>query len=106
MCFSLRYLIGLANTPDDSVLDYTYISEESFLIVILLTAQGNIVSYYKTGCTVRTQTTSIREIHREWCEPILIAITSDARSVATVLSNGGILLLPIKLLLVDFHQKG
>lgn len=100
---------------DETILDYAYISEENFLIVLALTSKGwnpfclpcfkhkisaNIISYFKSSSKEQTSVTSSRSFFPEWLEPILISITADASVVSLVQNNGDILIFPIKYLIV------
>uniref|UniRef100_A0A915D9X9 Uncharacterized protein n=1 Tax=Ditylenchus dipsaci TaxID=166011 RepID=A0A915D9X9_9BILA len=93
--------LGEQSSDGETVLDYTYISEENFLLIILLTSKGHLLTYYKTGKNCRSEITSLAEIYSEWVEPVVIALTKDASVVVLILSNGEILLLPIRCLM-DF----
>jgi hypothetical protein len=92
--------ITTTELPNETILDYTFISEENFLLVIALTSKGNLITYYKTGITQKLETISAHEIYHEWCEPVLITITPDASVVILVQSDGSLLMLPIKALIV------
>uniref|UniRef100_A0AC35GH93 Uncharacterized protein n=1 Tax=Panagrolaimus sp. PS1159 TaxID=55785 RepID=A0AC35GH93_9BILA len=91
--------ITTTELPNETILDYTFISEENFLLVIALTSKGNLITFYKTGITQKLETISAHEIYHEWCEPVLITITPDASVVILVQSDGSLLMLPIKALI-------
>jgi hypothetical protein len=91
--------ITTTELPNETILDYTFISEENFLLVIALTSKGNLITYYKTGITQKFEKISAHEIYHEWCEPVLITITPDASVVILVQSDGSLLMLPIKALI-------
>uniref|UniRef100_A0AC34Q9T5 Uncharacterized protein n=1 Tax=Panagrolaimus sp. JU765 TaxID=591449 RepID=A0AC34Q9T5_9BILA len=84
---------------DETILDYAFISEENFLIVLALTSKADIISYLKSSSKEQTNVTSARTLYPEWLEPILISITADASVVSLVQNNGDILVFPIKYLI-------
>ncbi|KAI1732815.1 regulator of chromosome condensation (RCC1) repeat domain-containing protein [Ditylenchus destructor] len=85
----------------DTVLDYTFISDENFLLLVLLTelSSPHLVTYHKTASSSITEIKSLAEIYSEWVEPVVISLTQDAAVVVLLLSNSEILLLPIHCLI-------
>ncbi|GMT25089.1 hypothetical protein PFISCL1PPCAC_16386, partial [Pristionchus fissidentatus] len=85
---------------DDLVIDYAYLSEDNFLLVALLTSKGNVQIVYEVGADrPRKRLVSIPSIWGRPIDPVAICIGPEAAFLALALSDGDILVVPMKLLL-------
>ncbi|GMR48346.1 hypothetical protein PMAYCL1PPCAC_18541, partial [Pristionchus mayeri] len=85
---------------DDIVTDYAYLSDENFLLVALLTSKGNVQIVYEVGCDrPRKRLVSIPSIWGRPIDPVALCIGPEAAFLALALSDGDILVVPMKLLL-------
>uniref|UniRef100_A0A1I7X7I8 Nuclear pore complex protein Nup88 n=1 Tax=Heterorhabditis bacteriophora TaxID=37862 RepID=A0A1I7X7I8_HETBA len=107
--------------PDDSIIDFAFISEEKFVLVILLASNGelnfayafrlpsshsflfrlgDVQAYSEIGSEKpRWSLTNIRSLCGRPVEPTTICIGPEAAFVVFGLSNGDLLITPVKLLL-------
>ncbi|KAI6214196.1 X-linked retinitis pigmentosa GTPase regulator-like protein [Aphelenchoides besseyi] len=84
----------------DEVLDYSYISDENFLLLVALTSKGNIITLHRSSQQQQTcSSVALSDICNEYWDPHLITLTPDASLVILILANENIILIPIRKLM-------
>ncbi|CAD5219736.1 unnamed protein product [Bursaphelenchus okinawaensis] len=79
-----------------NVLDYSYLVDENFVLVVGLTSKGNIVVFHETKNQKTCDYVNLCDIYPEFLEYLLINLLPDASAVVLVLCNGKLLVIPIK----------
>lgn len=86
--------------PDHTILDFAFISEESFLLVILLASSGDVQTYCEVANDKpRKSLTRRHSLCSQYIEPVTVCLGPEATFVAFGLVDGDILLTPIKTLM-------
>uniref|UniRef100_A0A7E4W7S9 Kinetochore-associated protein 1 n=1 Tax=Panagrellus redivivus TaxID=6233 RepID=A0A7E4W7S9_PANRE len=98
MSFDVNAIIRVED-KDETILDYDYISEENFLVIVALTNTGKLHVITKNFGVQKVETTTITDIYPEWHESILLVITPDASTICLVQTNGSVIILPLKSLI-------
>ncbi|KAI6200489.1 X-linked retinitis pigmentosa GTPase regulator-like protein [Aphelenchoides besseyi] len=84
----------------DEILDYSYISDENFLLLVALTSKGNIITLHRSSQQQQTcSSVSLLDIFNECWDPHLITLSPDASLVILILANENIILIPIRKLM-------
>ncbi|PAV68440.1 hypothetical protein WR25_09774 [Diploscapter pachys] len=87
-------------TADDSIIDYCYVRDDNFMLVILLASNGSIQAYWELNKDrSHKRTKSIRSLCTRHADAVAISITDDASTVVFALSDSSVLIVPIKMLL-------
>ncbi|EYB97969.1 hypothetical protein Y032_0135g1921 [Ancylostoma ceylanicum] len=83
--------------PDDTILDFAYISEENFVLVVLLTSQGDVQTYCElANDKPRRSLTRRHSLCGQQVEPVSVCLGPEATFVVFGLADGNVLLTPIK----------
>ncbi|CAB3398453.1 unnamed protein product [Caenorhabditis bovis] len=88
-------------SAEDSIIDYSVFSDENFVLIILLTSKGEAQAYLETGrdSKPRKNVTNVKELNGISANPVTICIGSQAAFVLFGLSDGNLLVTPIKTLI-------
>ncbi|CAI5450413.1 unnamed protein product [Caenorhabditis angaria] len=83
---------------DDAIIDYSVFSDDSFLLILLLTSKGETQAYLETGKDTkpRKNVVDIRSSCGISAAPLTICIGSQAAYVVFGLADGNLLVTPIK----------
>uniref|UniRef100_A0A915ATI5 RCC1-like domain-containing protein n=2 Tax=Parascaris univalens TaxID=6257 RepID=A0A915ATI5_PARUN len=86
---------------DETVLDFTFISERNFILIILLTSDGDLrIEYGVHGGTPKHKVVAIKDLAPDCANAAAtLCLVPDASCVALILISGNVLLIPIKMLL-------
>ncbi|VDL77001.1 unnamed protein product [Nippostrongylus brasiliensis] len=98
-------------SPDHSIIDFAYISEENFALVVLLASNGELLFIprivsgdVQTYCEVahdkpRRSLTHRQSLYQQYVEPMCVCLGPEATFAVFGLSDGNLLLTPIKTLM-------
>ena len=87
---------------DEKFCDYDCISDENFMLLLILTTNSNIIAYHKTENSLRIEKVSFESLlPDEKLQPILISITSDASLVVILGDCSSIVLSPFSSIMVS-----
>uniref|UniRef100_A0A8R1HNT3 Uncharacterized protein n=3 Tax=Caenorhabditis japonica TaxID=281687 RepID=A0A8R1HNT3_CAEJA len=88
-------------TADDSIIDYSVFSDDSFLLIVLLTSKGDVQAYLETSRDTkpRKNVVNVRTACSINVNPVTVCIGSQAAFVIFGLADGNLLVTPIKLLI-------
>ncbi|VDM64125.1 unnamed protein product [Angiostrongylus costaricensis] len=86
--------------PDHTIIDFAFISEENFLLVVLLASSGDVQTYCEVASDkARKSLTRRHSLCCQYVEPVTVCLGPEATFAAFGLSDGDILLTPIKTLM-------
>jgi hypothetical protein len=87
---------------DEAICDYDFISDDDFILVLVLTTKANIFVYHKTGNSLRLESISFNKLFPKGDhQPSLISITPDASLISLILDDGiTIVLIPFSAIMV------
>uniref|UniRef100_A0A0K0DEH9 Uncharacterized protein n=1 Tax=Angiostrongylus cantonensis TaxID=6313 RepID=A0A0K0DEH9_ANGCA len=86
--------------PDHTIIDFAFISEENFLLVVLLASSGDVQTYCEVASDkARKSLTRRHSLCSQYVEPVTVCLGPEATFAAFGLSDGDILLTPIKTLM-------
>ncbi|EGT37629.1 CBN-GLO-4 protein [Caenorhabditis brenneri] len=88
-------------SADDSIIDYSVFSDDSFLLILLLTSKGDVQAYLETSRDTkpRKNVVNIRATCSINVNPVTVCIGSQAAFVIFGLADGNLLVTPIRLLI-------
>ncbi|CAI2354499.1 unnamed protein product [Caenorhabditis sp. 36 PRJEB53466] len=88
-------------SADDSIIDYSVFSDDSFLLILLLTSKGDVQAYLETSRDTkpRKNVVSIKTACQINVDPVTVCIGSQAAFVVFSLADGNLLVTPIKILI-------
>ncbi|CAD6199728.1 unnamed protein product [Caenorhabditis auriculariae] len=87
-------------SPDDSIIDYSSFCDDNFVLIILLTSNGEAQSYFENGREKpRKCVVNVRAACSTGADPVRVCIGSQAAFVLFGLSDGNLLVMPIKTLI-------
>lgn len=125
MTHKLQQLFDVNTNASGQLLDFDFISDENFLLLVALTNKGeglkcltslcfkqnnliseypclgNIITVHHSNGQHKCELVPLFDVYPEYCEPILISLLPDASAVVLVLSNDAFLLIPIRRLMVS-----
>ncbi|XGW29661.1 hypothetical protein V3C99_009033 [Haemonchus contortus] len=87
-------------SPDHAIIDFAYISEENFVLVVLLASSGDVQTYCEVANDKpRRSLTQRHSLYHQYIEPVSVCLGPEATFVVFGLADGNILLTPIKTLM-------
>ncbi|VDO46981.1 unnamed protein product [Haemonchus placei] len=87
-------------SPDHAIIDFAYISEENFVLVVLLASSGDVQTYCEVANDKpRRSLTQRLSLYHQYVEPVSVCLGPEATFVVFGLADGNILLTPIKTLM-------
>ncbi|WKY03912.1 hypothetical protein Q1695_005131 [Nippostrongylus brasiliensis] len=87
-------------SPDHSIIDFAYISEENFALVVLLASNGDVQTYCEVAHDKpRRSLTHRQSLYQQYVEPMCVCLGPEATFAVFGLSDGNLLLTPIKTLM-------
>ncbi|KAF1750474.1 hypothetical protein GCK72_017024 [Caenorhabditis remanei] len=88
-------------SADDSIIDYSVFSDDSFLLILLLTSNGDVQAYLETSRDTkpRKNVVNIKTTCSISVTPVTVCIGSQAAFVIFGLADGNLLVTPIRLLI-------
>uniref|UniRef100_A0A1I7T561 Rod_C domain-containing protein n=1 Tax=Caenorhabditis tropicalis TaxID=1561998 RepID=A0A1I7T561_9PELO len=88
-------------SAEDSIIDYSVFSDDSFLLILLLTSKGDVQAYLETSRDTkpRKNVLNIKTACSINVNPVTVCIGSQAAFVIFGLADGNLLVTPIRLLI-------
>lgn len=88
-------------SADDSIIDYSVFSDDSFLLILLLTSKGDVQAYLETSRDTkpRKNVVNIKTACSLNVSPVTVCIGSQAAFAIFGLADGNLLVTPIRLLI-------
>ncbi|CAO4380428.1 unnamed protein product [Caenorhabditis nigoni] len=88
-------------SADDSIIDYSVFSDDSFLLILLLTSKGDVQAYLETSRDTkpRKNVVNIKTTCSISVNPVTVCIGSQAAFVIFGLGDGNLLVTPIRILI-------
>lgn len=87
-------------SPDHAIIDFAFISEENFALVVLLASNGDVQTYCEVAHDKpRRILTRRHSLCHQYVEPVCVCLGPEATFVVFGLIDGNVLLTPIKTLM-------